>query len=82
MFHKIYIFFIVCAKSAAKQYPNWCICLKDLPLIYCLTCMFLALEDIASKESEVDAEVKEPGLGEKADFTTVGLTFLFNMSLI
>lgn len=47
--------------------------LEDLPLIYCLTCTFVALEDIASQESEADAD-----LGEKADFTTVSVHSLFN----
>lgn len=50
--------------------------LEDLPLIYCLTCTFVALEDVASKESEVDAEAKETGLGENADFATVSVTSL------
>lgn len=54
--------------------------LEDLPLIYCLTCTFVALEDVASKESKADAEVKETGLGEKADFTAVSVTSLFNTS--
>lgn len=38
---------------------------------FCLTCTFAALEDSESKESELDAEEKETGLGEKADFATV-----------
>lgn len=50
--------------------------LEDLPLIYCLTCNFVALEDSESKESEVDAEEKETGPGEKADCATVSSTFL------
>lgn len=54
--------------------------LEDLQLIYCLTCTFVAVEDIASNESEVDAEGKETGLEENPDFTTVSVTSLFNTS--
>lgn len=45
--------------------------LEDLPLIYCLICTFVEVEDITFTESVIDAEEKGTGLTEKTDVSTV-----------
>lgn len=43
--------------------------------------LFVASEDVASKESEGDEEEKETSLGDKADFLAVSLTFFSTLVL-
>lgn len=51
--------------------------LEDLPLIYCLICTFVEVEDITFTESVIDAEEKGTGLTETTDICTVSSTFFF-----
>lgn len=55
--------------------------LEDLPLIYCLICTFVEVEDITFTKSVIDAEEKGTGLTETTDISTVSSAFFFFFNL-